>query len=713
MPANPTPILYAPPERVAAGAPAAEHHVNVFLPTGTMPEAGWPVVVTTGFGGGVATPPQRLLGRVGPTAPLHALLSEGIAIVSYGVPGVGGGRGLWYPPGHPSGKYESFDPEDDNPEKSAVWAVQWARSQTSYPFDLSNMGMRGSSGGAVLAIRTTMGPDRASSGGSQQLRTEPRVKAVLAIQPPTSVYALAQGPELTLGLPAHLEQAANPGSPAGILDQVDHELQKDYSLIRTAFENPVARANNEHQRICLVYGDPVLHIGGQPATFDVDETGFPLLHDAVNQPFQHDSWFGYVFFKHLLGLSSAARDFHLANSAFAMRMDHALAAPNDLHTHTYSGPFNGPEATETGHRWLTAQLVGDGPVDPPPPPPNAEPLSDAGFENQVEGTLPTTPWETFGASSRVLAAPGASEVGFPSEGLQWVELDGAGTADAIPPSNPGGAGRPASGGAGVRQTFRFDSSQTLLQFETAFAPAEPAQAQRNDWMSVDLGDGTTTWNLWFADSFSPLPMISSRTGGPMTAVQTSTVDLATLFPSANTNTALTLSVQIGNGGDDQEPSLGFVDGFRLLSEVTLRPYGCGYNVSGSLTVQSGMPRLGDTMVFGVDNPLGTQAPGSLPVIAMSSVPARGFPCGITRDGYGMASNGVGELLFNPSRTLMPFVFGTPWQGPGIPALVSVPIPDDPVLAGIEAFVQSVLFDPSAPPGGRIKLGEAVQLSLAP
>ena len=79
----------------------------------------------------------------------------------------------------------------------------------------------------------------------------------------------------------------------------------------------------------------------------------------------------------------------------------------------------------------------------------------------------------------------------------------------------------------------------------------------------------------------------------------------------------------------------------------------------------------------------------------------------------MASNGVGELLFNPSRTLMPFVFGTPWQGPGIPALVSVPIPDDPVLAGIEAFVQSVLFDPSAPPGGRIKLGEAVQLSLAP
>ena len=92
MPANPTPILYAPPERVAAGAPAAEHHVNVFLPTGTMPEAGWPVVVTTGFGGGVATPPQRLLGRVGPTAPLHALLSEGIAIVSYGVPGVGGGR---------------------------------------------------------------------------------------------------------------------------------------------------------------------------------------------------------------------------------------------------------------------------------------------------------------------------------------------------------------------------------------------------------------------------------------------------------------------------------------------------------------------------------------------------------------------------------------------------------------------------------------------
>jgi len=42
FPSNTQPILYAPPERVAAGTPAPEHYVNVFLPPGTPPTAGWP-----------------------------------------------------------------------------------------------------------------------------------------------------------------------------------------------------------------------------------------------------------------------------------------------------------------------------------------------------------------------------------------------------------------------------------------------------------------------------------------------------------------------------------------------------------------------------------------------------------------------------------------------------------------------------------------------
>jgi hypothetical protein len=293
-----------------------------------------------------------------------------------------------------------------------------------------------------------------------------------------------------------------------------------------------------------------------------------------------------------------------------------------------------------------------------------------------------------------------------------MELDANGTVNATPPTNPGGVTQPANGGSGVRQTFLFDPTQAMLQFETAFASTSIAAPASNDWMSVDISDGSTTWNLYYADSFSPLPMTSIRTGTAMTAVRTITKDLAELFPLADASTALTLSAQVGNGGDGLLPSIGFVDGFRLMVETNIRPYGCGFNPSGSLILLSGEPILGQTMTFGIDNPLGTQAAGSIPVIAMSSVPARGFPCGTLRSGYGMA-DGVGELLFNPSQLLMPFVLGLPWQGAGMPSVVSLPIPSDPVLAGIAAYIQSVLYDPSARAGSRIKLGEAIKVTLTP
>ncbi len=355
-PSNPAPIVYCPPERLAAGAPAPQHVLNVFLPRGPRPPAGWPVVLATGYGGGNAVPPLTNLSKGGGSAPLWNLVSAGIAVVQFGTPGLGGRRGLWYPPGHPSGRYESFLPANDNPEKSAVWALQWVKAQTLYPFDLAHVGLRGSSGGAVLAIRTAMGPERASATGSAQVRASTRVAAVLAIQPPTSAWALAQGPELTIAFPGHLEQAARPGVPATELGQVAPELQKDYSLMREAFVSPAARANNASQAICLVYGDPVLRIGGQVATMELDASGFPLLHDAILQPLQHDAWFGYVFWKQLLELSPAARAFHGQNSMFAMRDVNALAPPLDIHTRTYSGTVMGAAAARLGHDWLVARL---------------------------------------------------------------------------------------------------------------------------------------------------------------------------------------------------------------------------------------------------------------------------------------------------------------------------------------------------------------------
>src|SRR6185295_18043567 len=155
-------------------------------------------------------------------------------------------------------------------------ALQWVKVQTLYPFDLAHVGLRGSSGGAALAIRTAMGPDRARATGSAQVRASTRVAAILAIQPPTSAWALEQGPELLIPFPKHLEQDARPGVASTQLVQAAPELQKDYSLMRVAFQSPEARANNVQQPICLVYGDPVLRVGGAVATFALDATGFPV-----------------------------------------------------------------------------------------------------------------------------------------------------------------------------------------------------------------------------------------------------------------------------------------------------------------------------------------------------------------------------------------------------------------------------------------------------
>ena len=357
-PTNPAPIVYCPPERLSAGPASAYHVLNVFLPRGPVPAGGWPVVVGTGYGGGASVPPAPSLSATAASAPYWNLVASGIAVVHFGTSGIGANRGLWYPPGHPSGRYESFRPAHDNPEKSAQWALQWVNVQTLYPFDLTRIGLRGSSGGAVLAVRTAMGPERARTSGSAQVRASTRVAAVLAIQPPTSAWALEQGPELLIQFPKHLEQAANPGVAATILAQTDPELQRQYSLMREAFASPEARANNVQQPLCLIYGDPVLRTGGAVATMALDASGFPVLHDVIKQPQQHDSWFGYVFWRRLLDLSPASAAFHAANSVFAMRDVNALPSPLDHHTRTYAGTVKGAQAERIGHDWLVAHLLG-------------------------------------------------------------------------------------------------------------------------------------------------------------------------------------------------------------------------------------------------------------------------------------------------------------------------------------------------------------------
>ena len=210
---------------------------------------------------------------------------------------------------------------------------------------------------------------------------------------------------------------------------------------------------------------------------------------------------------------------------------------------------------------------------------------------------------------------------------------------------------------------------------------------------------------------SDIPGLRARRAATLEA------DADRLVTSLGPQDVLTVSVQVGNGGDELLPSSGFVDGFHLSAAIDdpgppdppeptehFERYGCGTNPVGSLSVLSGEPRLGTQIVFGLDNPLGTMAPGSLSVLSVALAPDPGFPCGTPLPTWGMDPTlGVGELLIvlTPPDFLLRFN-GTAWSGPGSPAQVTVPLPPLPALSGTTVYVQGVLIDPTA--GGLVPRG---------
>jgi PKD repeat protein len=136
---------------------------------------------------------------------------------------------------------------------------------------------------------------------------------------------------------------------------------------------------------------------------------------------------------------------------------------------------------------------------------------------------------------------------------------------------------------------------------------------------------------------------------------------------------------------------------------SITPLGCGVNPAGSFQVLSGAPRLGSTLVFGLDNPLGTQNAGAVPYVFASYTPDALSPCGSLRAGMGMAGPGAsGELLLDPTAPLFRKVSGAPWTAPGVPASVSFRIPASRALLGVSLYLQGRLVDGA--PGAPVRLG---------
>lgn len=359
---NASNIVYLPPERLALGAPASNQTLNVFLPNGSPPTGGWPVVFATFFGGAnTYSPINTLSSGTNREQQLREILEDGIAVVLYGLTGCTGGAGMIYPPNHPSGRYFSYDPADDNAPKETEWVVQWVKTEgvTQWGFNPNKVAGVSGSGGSIAQQWACCGPDRARATGSTQVTTSTRVNTLVLGATPQWVWGVKQDVELGARTACY-EQEAQPGVPATRFDQVAESLQKDDSPLRYMFALAEAQAHNAAFPLCLVYDEPV-----STTDFTVDGAGEPTLHDYLNVPpsTNHDSWAGYMLWDRLLNISPASAAFHATESVFAMNDAEALTGGLATHTHTFSGTWEdvgGRAIARTHLRRLLLEDGGDG-----------------------------------------------------------------------------------------------------------------------------------------------------------------------------------------------------------------------------------------------------------------------------------------------------------------------------------------------------------------
>jgi PKD repeat protein len=330
----------------------------------------------------------------------------------------------------------------------------------------------------------------------------------------------------------------------------------------------------------------------------------------------------------------------------------------------------GPDGTSERRRTLVAHDVAT--------------FADGSFELDLAGAAPAGAWAVYsGRGTRVRAGAPLEEAGFASHGSQWCDLGAEGSSSARPPSNPRGLGNPAFGAAGIQQDFAFPRWPHLF-FDAAFLlDGDPRSSTRNDFMSVDLTDGLSTWNLYYADSFSALPQTSPLHGLAMTKLETVHVDLAELFPNAGSQTRLSLRASVGNVGGATRPSRGYVDGFRF-APTAKASYRNGAERNPAFYAAD-PARLGATWTFEVD-------PAVMPDARSLVIVARASAANLAQPG--------GELLVGG-----PALFRLAFPLHGGRERIAVPIPDLPELAGRTVATQAVLV------GKGFRLGNAFDLLL--
>lgn len=142
-------------------------------------------------------------------------------------------------------------------------------------------------------------------------------------------------------------------------------------------------------------------------------------------------------------------------------------------------------------------------------------------------------------------------------------------------------------------------------------------------------------------------------------------------------------------------------GAKVYGSGTLRP-----NPAGSMVIK-GLPLLGDIVSLGAQNPIATQAAGSIPVFFLALKPLDPGP---QIPGLGMKGKGApGEILIDPTTLLVTFV-GPAWDGKN-PAYLDLIIPIECGLLGVPFYMQAIMLDPTPQAPAPFGLTEGAALSI--
>lgn len=277
----------------------ATERCNVFVPSGTAPAAGWPVLLwieETALDAGSLQTTIAAGQNIG-----HQCLARGIAFVSATVARASDGHFFDVP-----GSTRWNNAANRSAWKSAIHLIQWAKGYAG--LDPANVAIGGEQIGADLALWAGAGPDWPAIGGAAQFRAgvSHRARAVVAMRP-TAWFMAVQITQPGLGF----HESGDPTAAAvelGDANQTDLEAASPMHALLLESSYPGIRALTAAQRLFLWAP------GARGSdTFTLD--GTTLLPTLTNTlPTRSDPWGAQVLRRATMGLPSGGWQFHVRSS---------------------------------------------------------------------------------------------------------------------------------------------------------------------------------------------------------------------------------------------------------------------------------------------------------------------------------------------------------------------------------------------------------------